>query len=99
MTTNTFSFMADPQTPILRLSKNGIRANSDIPVNDAAKALLDALDNEIKSLINSAVEEEREIFLQVVESGTDAPMQTKTLQICLAERKRIAAAIRARSKP
>ena len=39
---------------------------------------------------------EREACADLAEQGTGEPMQARTLEICLAERQRIAAAIRAR---
>jgi hypothetical protein len=39
---------------------------------------------------------ERKACADLAEQGTGEPMQTRTLEICLAERQRIAAAIRAR---
>jgi hypothetical protein len=40
----------DEQTAVLRISKDGIWANPDVPVDDAAKAVLAALDGPIKGL-------------------------------------------------
>ena len=61
MTTNTIHFSTGPNgTEILRLSKDGVWTNPDIPADDAAKVVLNALDYNIKVLVQKAVEEERE---------------------------------------
>jgi hypothetical protein len=44
----------------LRLSKDGIWANPEIPVDDAAKLVLEAIDDNIKILVQKAVLAERE---------------------------------------
>ncbi len=43
-----------------------------------------------------AAADERKACADLAEQSTGEPMQTRTLEICLAERQRIAAAIRAR---
>ena len=45
---------------VLRLSKDGIWANPDISVDDAAKSVLNAIGHNIKVLVQKAVEDERE---------------------------------------
>lgn len=55
-------------TEVLRLSKDGLWANPDIPADDAAKLVLAAIDANIKVLVQKAVEEEREACAQVCES-------------------------------
>jgi hypothetical protein len=47
----------------------------------------------------AAVRAEREACAELAMQGTNEPVQTKTLEILRKERERIAAAIRARSKP
>jgi hypothetical protein len=70
MTPNTFRFPTGPNgTEVLRLSKDGIWANPDIPADDAAKLVLSMLDNSIKSLVQKAVEKERDACAKV---GKDA---------------------------
>jgi hypothetical protein len=49
-----------PATEVLRLSKDGIWANPDIPADDAAKLVLEAIDDNIKILVHKAVLAERE---------------------------------------
>ena len=89
MTPFTIQFHSHPATEVLRLTKDGIWANPDIPADDAAKLVLEAIDDNIKILVQKAVLAEREDCAKVAEwepCMTDAP-------------KRIAAAIRARSLP
>ena len=57
-------------TEVLRLSKDGISANPDIPVDDAAKFVLNAIGYNIKVLVEKAVEEEREACAKI---GDDHP--------------------------
>lgn len=51
---------AGNSTEVLRLSREGIWANPDVPVDEAAKLVLEAIDDNIKVLVQKAVEEERE---------------------------------------
>ena len=83
---NTIQFHSGtPATEVLRLSKDGIWANPDIPADDAAKLVLEAIDANIKILVQKAVLAEREACAKVVEShGTWFTTET------------VAAAIRAR---
>lgn len=55
MTPNTIQFHSNNHTEVLRLSKDGIWANPDIPADEAAKLVLAALDSQIKVLIDKAV--------------------------------------------
>jgi len=49
-----------PAVEVLRLSKDGIWANPEIPVDEAAQAVLAAIDLNIKLLVKKAIEAERE---------------------------------------
>ena len=70
MKTNTIYFSSGvPSVEVLRLSKDGISANPDIPVDDAAKFVLNAIGHNIKVLVQKAVEEEREACAKVCEQG------------------------------
>ena len=61
MTTNSIQFYSGTDaTEVLRLSKEGIWANPDIPADEAAKLVLEAIDYNIKVLVQKAVEAERE---------------------------------------
>jgi hypothetical protein len=58
---NTIQFHSGtPATEVLRLSKDGIWANPKIPADDAAKLVLEAIDANIKILVQKAVLAERE---------------------------------------
>lgn len=60
-----FGTHADNSTEVLRLSKDGIWANPDIPVDEAAKMVLAAIDQNIKLLVEKALAEEREACAKV----------------------------------
>lgn len=51
---------------ILRLSKDGIWANPEIPADEAAKLVLEAIDYNIKVMVQKAVEDEREACIDLV---------------------------------
>ena len=91
MKTNTIYFSSGvPSVEVLRLSKDGISANPDIPVDDAAKFVLNAIGYNIKVLVEKAVEEEREIWERRVErlqSLMDIRETQPNKPCCLAERK------------
>jgi len=55
-----FKLIEDNPIEILRITKKGVWANPDIPVDEAAKKVLEAIDYNIKVLVQKAVEEERE---------------------------------------
>ena len=48
---------------VLRISRDGVWANPDIPVDDAAKLVLTALDAGIKHMVAKAVEEAEQKFM------------------------------------
>ena len=65
-----FKLIEDNPLEILRITKKGVWANPDIPVDEAAKKVLEAIDHNIKVLVQKAVEEEREKVAQwMVERG------------------------------
>ena len=84
-TGSTIRFYSQAHTEVLRLSKDGITANPEIPVDDAAKLVLAAIDSNIKLLVQKAVEAEREACARVAERSESA--------------EHCAAAIRYRSQP
>ena len=91
MTTNSIQFHSGSAgLEVLRLSKDGIWANPDIPADEAAKLVLEAIDCNIKALVDRAVADEREACAKVCEEqwGIDG---TRTAQ-------EFAAAIRARGQ-
>ena len=66
MRTNTIIFSSnEPSVEVLRLSKDGIWANPDVPADDAAKLVLEAIHYNIKVLVQKAVEDEREACAKV----------------------------------
>ena len=66
MTTNTIIFSSNnPSVEVLRLSKDGIWANPDVPADEAGKLVLEAIDYNIKVLVQKAVEDEREACAKV----------------------------------
>ena len=79
-------FHTDTHTEVLRLSKDGIWANPDIPVDEAAKLVLAAIDFNIKVLVDKAILAEREACAKVCEDSVEYAGDT------------LAAAIRARSE-
>ena len=74
MTTNSIQFYSGSAgVEVLRLSKDGLWANPEIPVDEAAKLVLDAIDYNIKLLVKKAVEEEREACAKVCEADMERP--------------------------
>jgi hypothetical protein len=67
MSNITFRNEVGPGVEILRISKEGIWANPDVPVNQAAHAVLAAVESNIKELMQKAVEAERERCILILE--------------------------------
>ena len=61
----TFVMKDNPTTEVLRLSSEGITASPDIPVDDAAKLVLGALEANIKIMVQQAVQAERDACAKV----------------------------------
>jgi hypothetical protein len=60
---NSIQFYAtdnEPRTMVLRISKDGIWANPDVPCDDAAKAVLAAVDGYVKAMVDRAINDEIE---------------------------------------
>jgi hypothetical protein len=59
---NTIQFYGgpEPRTEVLRISKDGIWANPDIPCDEAAKKVLEAIDGYVKGMVERACEEVRQ---------------------------------------
>lgn len=70
MTPNSIQFytQSNGYEEVLRLSREGVWANPEIPVDEAAKKVLEAIDGNIKLLVQKAVEDEREACAKVAES-------------------------------
>ena len=47
-----YNTLNDAQTEVLRISKEGITANPDVPVDEAAQAVLRALEQYIKQMVS-----------------------------------------------
>jgi hypothetical protein len=60
---NTIQFYGgpEPRTEVLRISKDGIWANPDIPTDEAAKSVLESLDRHIKGLLGKEAELQAEL--------------------------------------
>jgi hypothetical protein len=61
----TFSNTND-STEILRITKDGVYANPDVTVDEAAKAVLDVMDSQIKVLVQKAVIAERQRIVNLL---------------------------------
>ena len=73
MTTNSIQFHSvSAGLEVLRLSKDGIWANPDIPADEAAKLVLEAIDCNIKALVDRAVADEREACAAIVDANAMA---------------------------
>ena len=98
VTTNTIIFSSNnPSVEVLRLSKDGIWANPDVPADDVAKLVLEAIDYNIKVLVQKAVEDEREACAKVCEGVQDCGPENGCCPTYWNESlERAAAAIRAR---
>ena len=104
---NTINFYSGTPdfTEVLRISKDGIWANSDVPVDESAKAVLAALDSQIKYMVQKAVAQEREACAKVCENQPSPMLEPLTMytgseaaKVVLNSRKYLAAAIRARGQ-
>ena len=56
---------------VMRISRTGIWVNPDMAVDDAAKAVLNSIDEIIKFLVQRAVEDEREACAKVCDELAD----------------------------
>ena len=75
-------------TEVMRITKDGVVVNPDVAVDDAAKTVLDALDDQIKILVQKAVEAEREACASVCDKLGDEYADTNAADCALAIRKR-----------
>ena len=70
--TNSIRFYSgtntDERNEVLRISRDGVWANPDIPVDYAAKLVLNAVDGYVKRMVAKAVEAEREACAQICDS-------------------------------
>jgi hypothetical protein len=67
MSNITFRNEFGPGVEVLRIAKEGIWANPDVPVDQAAHAVLAAVESNIKELVQRAVEAERDRCILMLE--------------------------------
>jgi hypothetical protein len=58
---------APDYTEIFRISRDGIWAHPDAPINETAQKVIEALDSYIKELVQRAVEAERDRCILILE--------------------------------
>ena len=56
---STIHFYSSGTVEVMRLSRDGVWANPDVPVDETAQVVLNALDYNIKLLVERAVEQDR----------------------------------------
>ena len=61
------SLIPHASVELMKMSRDGIWVNPDIPVEETAKQVLEILDNALKNMVRIAVEEEREACAKVCE--------------------------------
>ena len=61
------SLIPHASVELMKMSRDGIWVNPDIPVEEIAKQVLEILDNALKNMVRIAVEEERAACAEVCE--------------------------------
>ena len=61
--------MDEPTKEVMRITRAGIWVNPDIAVDEVAKAVLESIDENIKFLVQRAVEDEREACARMCEDN------------------------------
>ena len=84
----TIHFHSSDTVEVMRLSRAGVWANPDVPVDEAAQAVLDALDYNIKLLVERAVQDEREACARICEGINDGTPYNLTAECAAAIRSR-----------
>lgn len=78
-TPNTITFFnvgnAEPANMVMRVSKDGLWVNPDLSTDEAADAVIRALDSMIKLMVAKAVEEERDACAQIAERLADQDLE------------------------
>lgn len=87
--------VANEKTEVLRITRNGLWINPDIQTDEVAKAVLNALDAQIKLLIRGAVESERESCAKIVDAEMEENAWESNASVVL---NNVAAEIRARGE-
>lgn len=67
MTPNSITLTGSESVEVMRLTRDGIWVNPDVAIDDTAKAVLAAIDVQLKLLVQKAVEAEREECAKVVD--------------------------------
>lgn len=62
-----FNHTIDNQTEVMRITRDGVWVNPDVTVDETARAVLGALDSQIKVLVQRAVEDERDACIEIVD--------------------------------
>ena len=74
------TFLGGASKEVLRLSKDGIWANPDIPADDAAKLVLAAIDHNIKVMVDKAVNDKLDGAANYIDAlGGDSKKYRQTL--------------------
>ena len=60
-------FLENNHTELFRISRDGIWAHPDVPVDETAQKVIEALDSYIKELVKKAVEAERDQCILILE--------------------------------
>ena len=79
-------------TEVMRITSDGVFVNPNVAVDDVAKTVLDALDDQIKILVQKAVEAEREACAKKLDEMADKDKLTNYFRVA-------ALAIRERGAP
>jgi len=70
LATNSIVFFnGSPSVEALRISATGVTVNPDLTIDETAKAVLNAIDENIKLLVKTAVDKERKACRDAVEKA------------------------------
>ena len=75
-------------TEVMRITRDGVFVNPDVAADAAAKTVLDALDDQIKILVQKAVEAEREACALVCDKLGDEFADSNAADCAFAIRER-----------
>ena len=82
----TNSLMLRSSVELMRMSRDGIWVNPDIPVEETAKQVLEILDNALKNMVRIAVEEEREACAKVCDDWPNGRDDVYSIGFAIRER-------------
>jgi len=80
-TIHFYNSHAADNVEVLRLSKDGLWANPDVPVDETAKLVLAAIDNNIRLMVEQAVKAERAAMMQLFTDPENQPTQHGTVTV------------------